>query len=174
MAKDMRAPEGAGETGAAPAAPAAPAPSTPAPPAATGSTRAITQQDLQDALDARDAAHARELRDIRALLEGKPVAPAPDAVAKAQAKLDGILGSIQSASDAALATLREGPHQFNVNMDGEPRMNEVVGAVDELHAEAKFRAYYGIRAVLDPDKKINVGRIEKVAATAPEPAAAAK
>lgn len=66
------------------------------------------------------------------------------------------------------AALKEGPNQYRVSLEGENRMDRTVGASSELHAEAKFKEYFGITST---SKKLSVKLISQAEPVAPSPPA---
>ena len=65
--------------------------------------------------------------------------------------------AIQRADDGLL----DGEKRFRCTMEGERLMERVVGAHDEHHARAKYIAFFGINAILDPQKQLAVAPAEQ-------------
>jgi uncharacterized coiled-coil protein SlyX len=62
----------------------------------------------------------------------------------------------REAERQRLLELLDGPKQWYVSVEGEPRMGRQVGAADEANAEVKYRKHMGIRGITDANKAIRV------------------
>ncbi len=50
--------------------------------------------------------------------------------------------------------LRKGLRKYDCYLTGEPLMKQLVGGQDDLHAVSKFMAFFGIKAITDPNKRV--------------------
>jgi len=57
--------------------------------------------------------------------------------------------------------LESGPEKFDISMTNEPRMNKRVGGVSQDEAHAKYMRYFGITAIVDPQKRVSVAPVVK-------------
>lgn len=69
--------------------------------------------------------------------------------------LQSSITQLNPAQKKAVETI-DGPKQWYVSVEGEPRMGRQVGAADEANAEVKYRKHMGIRGITDANKAIRV------------------
>ena len=106
------------------------------------------------------ARHNRELLE-RVASRVAPAVPAGTTVAIIQedqvAKLEQRLAKLEREQDLKREALEQGREKFQVSMAGEPRMTRIVGSDGgPTVAKAKYEEYFGITAILDPQKQIQV------------------
>lgn len=166
MAKSMQS-----EAGDAPAP--APAPAAPAPDAL-----AAIQQQIAD----MQANHAKEVADLKNALTQRSVALTPEELDKlVKERVAAAIGAVpppnvntsETPEDVMRRVAREeiertakrqetedwllaGPNQYTVTKSNEPRATRTVGGHSPEEAEAKYRRYFGITALVDPSIRIDV------------------
>lgn len=136
-------------------------PAAPAAPAATVDDVAALRAQLAEATANTDAKiQAAVAAAVGAALAGisHPAKPSDDAATVDQllAKMDRERKEREEAKSKIDAWLESGPLKFDISMTNEPRMNRRVGGVSQDEAQAKYMRFFGITAIVDPGKRINV------------------
>lgn len=151
------------------------APATPAA-AAAPETVTLTKAELQQMMrDSANEAAGRVRRDFDEYLKNTPAAAAAARdtvvmVAKPHRDIGEETTKALAAREDELAKknadLLEGPRVFQCSCASQPRQDRMVGAMDALHAKAKYEAYYGITGSMDGQARVKVDEVT------PEPAVA--